>query len=249
MRLVLLLLLLTAPPATAQLGVDEAPVVATAADADSAFALGVQAYRQGRFEEARRAFSTVRSAGYASPELDYNLAETLVRMDSLGAAALFYLRARPAADDSLRESITHNLRLIRTRAGVDRAAPFVALPRARWIELVRTLGAAPFFWTGWLLALISCGLLAHRYWTGRRSPSTRRALLILAPMSALLLLVALAASMRIGVPTRAVLSESVGDVPETSVVHVRRLIGEDSLRIRVPTGGVVTAPASAVRLL
>ncbi len=249
MRFLLLLLLLAAPTASAQLGVDESLVIATDADADSAFVQGVRAYRQGRFEEARRAFSTVRSAGYASPELDYNLAETLVRMDSLGAAVASYLRARPASSDSLREAVDHNLRLVRARAGVERDAPFVALPRARWIDLVQTVGPAPFFWAGFVLLMIACVLLGRRYWTGRRSASTRRLLSIFVPLSALLLVIATAASMQLGVPTRAVLVESIGDAPAASVVHVRQSIGADSLSIRIPTGDVITAPTAAVRLL
>ena len=249
MRTILLLILLAAPTASAQLTVDESPIVATAADADSAFAQGVRAYRQGRFEEARRAFSTVRSAGYTSAELDYNLAETLVRMDSLGAAVASYLRARPAADDSLREAVDHNLRLVRARAGVERDAPFVALPRARWIDVVQTVGPTPFFWAGFVLLVLTCALLGRRYWTGRRSASTRRLLSIIVPLSALLLVIAIAASMQLGVPTRAVLVERVSDAPAASVVHVQRAVASDSLSIRIPTGDVVTAPTAAVRLL
>ncbi len=249
MRFGLLLLVLAATPASAQLGVDQAPVVVTAADADSAFALGVRAYRQGRFEEARRAFSTIRAAGFESPELDYNLAEALVRMDSLGPAVAWYLRARPAAGDSLREAVDHNLRLVRARAGIERDAPFVALPHARWVELVQAVGPEPFFWAGWLLLIVACVLAARRYWTRRRLASTRRALFVLVPLSIVLLLVAVAASMQLGVPTRAVLVASVNGVPAASVVHVRQSVEPDSLSVRVPSGEVLTVHSTAVRLL
>jgi hypothetical protein len=187
------------------------------------------------------------AAGFASPELDYNLAQTLVRMDSLGAALAHYLRARPDADDSLRSAIGHNVRLVRARAGVERAAPFVALPQARWAETVRQVGATPFFWTGWTLLLMAGALGGWRAWSGRAPVATRRALVVLVPLALLLLASALAASAEIGVPSRAVLTREVGATPAASIVHVSGAVGADSLRVRVPTGETVVVEAGSLR--
>lgn len=250
LRIALGLLVLTALPAAAQVRVEAPPPPArTQAGADSAFARGVEAYRQGRFGDAYAAFASAREGGYGAPELDYNLGLTLARMDSAGAAVAALLRARPAAGDSLRAAVDHNLRLVRTRAGVERAAPFVALPQERWASLVRGVGPAALFWTGWLLVALACVLAGLRAWTGRRSDAARRALLVLGPLGAALLLAAGAASMRLGVPQRAVLLEALPGAPAGTVVHLRGAAGADTLRARLPSGAVVATPREDVAQL
>lgn len=80
-RLVLLLLLAAAGPATA-----ESPV--------ELYNQGNQFYKEGKFTEAREAYRKACAAGLAHPDLFYNLGNAELKSGNLGPAVAAYLRAK-----------------------------------------------------------------------------------------------------------------------------------------------------------
>lgn len=78
--------------------------------ADQVFLTATQAYREGRFEDARSAFEQIRAAGYESPALYYNLGNVYYKTGDAARAVLFYERALRLAPGD--EDILHNLQLV-----------------------------------------------------------------------------------------------------------------------------------------
>lgn len=81
-----------------------------AESADQAFLAATQAYREGRFADARTGFEQLRSAGYESPALYYNLGNAYYKTGDAARAVLFYERALRLAPGD--EDILHNLQLV-----------------------------------------------------------------------------------------------------------------------------------------
>lgn len=119
-----------------------APAPAAVADQEQRFNEGNRLYQEGDFAGAVASYGAVLDAGFESPELYYNLANTHFRLGEIGKAVLNYERAArldPASDD-----IRANLALVNQRLQ-DRIEP---MPRF-WLLSVH----------GWWMRLIPRGAL------------------------------------------------------------------------------------------
>ena len=77
--------------------------------ADEIFARGNEAYGEGRYADALRAYESLLLYRVRDPRLEYNLAGTLFRLDRLGESILHYERARLLApnDTEIRENLEY----------------------------------------------------------------------------------------------------------------------------------------------
>lgn len=79
--------------------------------ADQAFQAATQAYREGRFEDARRGYEELHAAGFESAALYYNLGNACYKTGDAARAVLNYERALRL--DPGDEDVRHNLELVR----------------------------------------------------------------------------------------------------------------------------------------
>lgn len=96
--------------------------VSDRAEAEQLFQAGNVYYGEGRFAEAREAYSRALAHGH-SPAVHFNLGNTYFQKGDAGRAILHYLRAqalRPGDAD-----IAANLRFVREAAGVEAPPPGV----------------------------------------------------------------------------------------------------------------------------
>lgn len=86
--------------------------VGLSADAAEDFALGVEAYNSGDYEQALQIFKSIEDSGYAGPELYYNLGNSYYKTGQKGMAIAAYMQAEilsPRSDD-----IEANLQFVRS---------------------------------------------------------------------------------------------------------------------------------------
>lgn len=82
------------------------------ADAADDFALGVEAYHAGDYEQALQIFKAIEDSGYVSPELYFNLGNSYYKTGQKGMAVAAYMQAEilsPRGDD-----IKANLQFVRS---------------------------------------------------------------------------------------------------------------------------------------
>ena len=96
---------------------------------DEQLIISNEAYNAGLYEEALQGYQQVVDAGYASPELYYNLGNTWFKMDQFPRAILWYERARRL--DPANEDITYNLNVANSRIA-DKIDPLPVLFYTRW---------------------------------------------------------------------------------------------------------------------
>lgn len=90
---------------------------ASASDADANYSRGNQAYQNGNYQAAIKAYSQILETGYESWEVYYNLGNAYYKMGDIGRAILNYERAKKLEPKN--EDINHNLE-IANLAVVDR---------------------------------------------------------------------------------------------------------------------------------
>lgn len=129
------------------------PFGVRAADAypDSLWNAGVAAYSDGRWEDARQAWTAIEGLGLSSPELLCNIGDACFRQDMLPEAILYYSRA--LKEDPSDKDARHNLEFARslTRDRIDSVPEFFL---RSWMR--RLCWAMPSDAWAWL----SLGLLA-----------------------------------------------------------------------------------------
>jgi len=172
---------------------------------DEIFERGNQLYQQGDFAGAVEAYEAVRSAGFESADLHYNLGNAYFKAGELGRSILEWERALALAPGD--PDATANLELARS-VTADAVEP---LPRF-WLftALSWWVGLLP---RGLLIALVAgawlvaCGGVVLRVWA--RGPDARRLATWLAAVAAAVVLVfgtnLAARELRIGQPERGVI--------------------------------------------
>ncbi len=107
---------------------------ALAGEADIAFTAGVEAARQGRYQQAIEHFIQARGAGLDSPKLDYNLAVAHYRLGHYQQARQLFLKL--TEHQNLRQLAYYNLGLVSNKLGDQRAA-------REWFDKAATLTDSP----------------------------------------------------------------------------------------------------------
>ncbi len=169
------------------------------------FEAGNAHFVAGEYASAHAAFLAALGTGQASAALYYNLANTYVRLDSLGQAIQYFEKARLLSPEEPR--IAHNLAQVRARLGLtDRTAPDPYWVSA-WSRLRQHLAPTVLWWVGFAVFLLFTGLAALRIWQGHSLPWLRRSLVFTGILAALLLGTAFAQSAGLGISKRAVVLE------------------------------------------
>jgi len=134
------------------------------------FARGNQLYQQGDYAGAVEAYEAVRSAGFESAELHYNLGNAYFKSGDLGRSILEWERALVLAPGD--PDATANLELARSLTA-DAVEP---LPRfwlfsalSWWVQLIPRTPLILLVAAGWLFA---CGGVVLRVWS--KNPDVRR---------------------------------------------------------------------------
>lgn len=172
---------------------------------DEIFERGNQLYQQGDFAGAVEAYEAVRSAGFESADLHYNLGNAYFKAGELGRSILEWERALVLAPGD--PDATANLELARS-VTADAVEP---LPRfwlfsalSWWVRLLPRGLLIALVAGAWLFA---CGGMVLRIWA--RSPDTRRLATWLAVAAGAVVLVfgtnLVVRELRIGQPERGVI--------------------------------------------
>ena len=203
------------------------------AEAERLFALGVQLYADSDAAGAVAAFEGAGTTGWSSGMLHYNLGTAYLDLEKLGPAILHFERARRLMPGH--EAITHNLRIARERAGVtgEAASPWEVLSR----RLTRTGG--PLLWLafGLVLYISLIGVIGFRFWTRRNDAWSRRAIALLVPVTATVLVAALSVWGSARTPEGIVLSEDAQLRASPSADAALRATLRPGLRVRITEVG------------
>ena len=215
--ILLLLLLQPAPSADSQ------------AEAERLFVLGVRLYADADADGAVAAFEGAGATGWSSGMLHYNLGTAYLDLEQFGPAILHLERARRLMPGN--EAITHNLRIARERAGVtvEATSPWEVLGR----RLARTGG--PLLWLafGLVLYISLTTIIGFRFWTRREDAWSRRAITVLVPVTAAVLVAALSVWGSIRSPDGIVLSEFTQLRASPSAEAASRATLQPGLRVRI----------------
>src|SRR5690606_23454067 len=197
------------------------------------------------------AFEGAAATGWTAGALEYDWGTACLAAGDLGCAVLHLERAQRLMPDH--PAIAHNLRLARERVGVAQEAPTPAGASLR--ALRRGAGVAGLLGLGLALYLGAVGLAGYRLWSRRDDAWLRRTLVVLVPLAALVLGLAVWAWAEARIPEAVVVASSAlhdgpGDDPGGGLEagRVVRLLGRrgDWAEVRLPDGGRGWLPARAV---
>jgi len=147
-----------------------APLNVLGQDAEALFAQANLEYRNENFGESIRLYEQIKSNGWESGELYYNLGNAYFRESKLGPAILNYERARsflPGESDLSRNLEIANLRV------VDKIEPLPEFLPVRWMKAFLRLFTARS-WVVLALSLYWCAILSLVTWRLLATPSFRR---------------------------------------------------------------------------
>jgi tetratricopeptide (TPR) repeat protein len=124
--------------------------------ADDAFNAGNAAYREGRFEDAVRAYESILRQGLGSAALYYNLGNAYYRLGKIGQSILAYERALQL--DPGDQDVRQNLKLANFRA-IDRIEPVPEFFLVSWLRGLASLAplsvTTVVFVTAWGIFFVS----------------------------------------------------------------------------------------------
>jgi tetratricopeptide (TPR) repeat protein len=120
-----------------------------AQDPEQLIAEANEAYNAGMYEEAQQGYQQVVDAGFASPELFYNLGNTWFKMNQFPHAILWYERAKQL--DPGNEDIAYNLNVANSRIA-DKIDPLPVLFYTRWWHGIVGL----FSLKAWAITTVIC---------------------------------------------------------------------------------------------
>ena len=141
-----------------------------AATLEETFERGAAAYREGKFEDAARAYIAILESGVADPRVFYNLGNVYFKQGRIGPAILEYeraLRLDPADQD-----VRDNLELARSQMRDRVPDPELQAPVRMVKETIESMppdvlsGSFLAFW--WLTCLFVAGIPVVRSWMRRR---------------------------------------------------------------------------------
>lgn len=172
----------------------------------------VEAYSEGKYEEAANAYLSIEKSGEVSPELFYNLGNTYYRANKIGKAVLYYERALKL--DPSNKDAQNNLQLARLKTldKIDAVPEFVLLT---WIKNIRSAISSD----GWAvvsLVLLALALMLMLLYLFSRRSRIRKLFFILAVVCFFITLVSFLFSLALASNAResssAVVVESLGSV-------------------------------------
>ena len=199
------------------------------AEAKQLFALGVQLYADGDAPGAVAAFEGAGATGWSSGMLHYNLGTAYLDLEHFGPAILHFERARRLMPGN--EAITHNLRIARERAGVTvEAASALGLLNSRLSRM-----GGPILWLafGLVLYISLTTIIGFRFWTRRDDTWSRRAITVLVPVTAAVLVAALSVWRIARTPEGIVLSEDAQLRASPSAEAASRATLQPGLRVHI----------------
>lgn len=141
-----------------------------AATLEETFERGAGAYREGKFEDAARAYIAILESGVADPRVFYNLGNVYFKQGRIGPAILEYeraLRLDPADQD-----VRDNLELARSQMRDRAPDPELQAPVRMVKEAIESMPADVLSWSflafWWLTCLLVAAIPVVRSWMRRR---------------------------------------------------------------------------------
>ncbi len=116
------------------------PAGSRAQTVEDLFARGNEAYRAGKFQDAKTEYQTIINQGLVRPEVYFNLGNAYYRQGAMAKAILAYERAHRLAPGD--PDVEHNLRLANLRI-IDRIDPVPELFLISWIRTATNLVPLP----------------------------------------------------------------------------------------------------------
>ncbi len=138
--------------------------------ADGRFQQANDAFQKNDFKKAIQLYEQLADAGYASPELEYNLGNAWYRLDSPGRAILHYERASLLAPGD--KDIRYNLNLVR-RQLEDEIEPLPEFFLSHWWKKGR-MALSSTAWGAVALALSWAGFIGLILWQLGKTRETRK---------------------------------------------------------------------------
>ncbi|NIP41956.1 MAG: hypothetical protein GWO41_17270, partial [candidate division Zixibacteria bacterium] len=130
------------------------------ADAADNFALGVEAYNSGDYEQAVQIFKEIEDSGYVSPELYYNLGNSYYKAGQKGMAISSYMQAEILSPRS--EDIEANLQFVRSTLR-DKVEDSLRNPIWQFVkESSLYFKADELTWIAFIIYLLIIGLLIYQ---------------------------------------------------------------------------------------
>lgn len=225
-----------------------------------AFDAGNERYRTGDYAGALTSYEEALAGGYASGALFYNMGNAHYRLDQLGAAVLYYEKARLLTPEN--PELLHNLEILNAKT-IDQ---FTQLPQPVWVtwwhNMLARNGGQWLFWVGMLFYLLAVGVIIYRMRLGGSNPWIRRLRAVTILLGCVFLFAAFAASMQSVESSRAVIMadrvevrEQPDDAGITEIAIHEGLVvdvlqqSEGWVEIRLPNGARGWVPADVAEAI
>lgn len=149
------------------------------------FEAGNRAYQQRDFAKALQEYHQIAAQGIKSDALFYNMGNAYFRRGQLGAAILYYEKARQLNPYDSR--IAHSLEVARSKSKNQIPEVPEAFWTTAWRYLLWFFTLEGFFWIGIGLYILVFLLIAHWIWFTQPTPWRRRTLMVLIPLTVVFL--------------------------------------------------------------